>query len=79
MADAPTLRVVTVLMAAYVKGVEHPSELGVRVVCALMLGPSYAPNRIGTASRGRCSNTFALSVKRPNGSNPKARGTLDEY
>jgi hypothetical protein len=66
-------------MAGCVRGAEHPSEHDERVVCALTLDPSYAPNRTGIASRGRCSNTFALSVKRQNGSNPATRGTLDEY
>ncbi len=66
-------------MAGCVRGVEHPSEHGVRGVCALMLGPSYVPNRIGIASRGRYSNTFVPSVKQQNGGNPVMRGNLDEY
>jgi hypothetical protein len=43
-----------------------------------MLGLSYASNRIGIGSPGRCSNTFALSVKKQNGSDLAMRGTLDE-
>jgi hypothetical protein len=66
-------------MVGCVRGIEHPSERGVRVVCALMLGPSYAPSRIGIASPGRCSNTFALNAKRQTAHDPAMRRTLDEY
>jgi hypothetical protein len=65
-------------MVGCVRGVEHPSERDVRVVCALTLDLSFASSRIGIASHGRCSNTLALSVKKQTGSDPKMRGTLDE-
>jgi hypothetical protein len=61
-----------------VREAQDPSEHDVRVVCASMLGLSYASNRIGIGSPGRCSNTFALSVKRQNGSDLAMRRTLDE-
>jgi hypothetical protein len=57
---------------------EHLSEHGVRVVCALMLDLSFALSRIGIALHGRCSNTFALSVRRQAGSDPTMKGMLDE-
>jgi hypothetical protein len=44
-----------------------------------MLDPSYALNRIGIASRGRCSSTFALSVKKQTNCSPATRETLDEH
>jgi hypothetical protein len=57
---------------------EEPCADQVDGVCALTRDPSYAPNRIGIGSRGRYSNTFALSVRDLANGVPSERSAIDE-